>query len=71
MLSVLNIISYSDSALWKQQEQGMIYIFQVRIHPQEKISNLKQVNYGMNELAIQLKTIRSPNTLKNINLKVI
>ena len=47
----------------------MIYIFQVRIHPQEKISNLKQVNYGMNELAIQLKTIRSPNTLKKYQLK--
>jgi len=41
----------------------MIYISQVRIHPQEK--NIKfKASQLWNELPTQLKTIRSPDTFK-------
>jgi len=50
----------------QQQEQDMIYIFQGRT---QKISNLKQVSYGMNCL-YSIEIIRSPNIFK-INLKLI
>jgi len=41
----------------------MIYIFQVRIHPQGKVIKFKTTQL-CNELPTRLKTTRSPNTYK-------
>jgi len=48
----------------------MIYISQVRIHPQEKKIIKFKASQLWNELPTRLKTIRSPNTFK-YHLKVV
>ena len=57
----MNTLHYIVPSIITQQD--MIYISQVRIHPQEK--NIKfKASQLWTELPTQLKTIRSPNTFK-------